>query len=62
MAALPLCSINLFKTGVVQETRMKTGYPLIHGLVYDLADGHLNTLNLDLLGMLVGWLGDCMLH
>jgi carbonic anhydrase len=43
--------INLFKTGVVQEARMKTGYPLIHGLVYDLADGHLNTLNLDLLGV-----------
>lgn len=44
-------SINLFKTGVVQESRIKTGYPLIHGIVYELKDGRLKELNLDLLGM-----------
>eukprot|EP00123_Amoebidium_parasiticum_P001109 comp12128_c0_seq1/m.6864 comp12128_c0_seq1/g.6864 ORF comp12128_c0_seq1/g.6864 comp12128_c0_seq1/m.6864 type:complete len:267 (-) comp12128_c0_seq1:288-1088(-) len=42
--------VNLFKTGVVQQQRIKTGYPRIHGLVYEIKDGHLKELNLDLIG------------
>lgn len=42
--------INLFKTGVVQQSRIKTGFPLIHGLVYEIKDGLLKEMNLDLLG------------
>eukprot|EP01134_Creolimax_fragrantissima_P000043 CFRG0043T1 len=42
--------INLFKTGVVQNARTDTGYPLIHGLVYDIDDGLLKEINLDLIG------------
>ncbi|KNC84089.1 hypothetical protein SARC_03682 [Sphaeroforma arctica JP610] len=42
--------INLFKTGVVQNSRTESGYPLIHGLVYDIGDGLLKELNLDLIG------------
>lgn len=31
--------LNLFKNGVIQKSRKETGYPIIHGVVYDLSDG-----------------------
>jgi hypothetical protein len=36
---------------VVQQSRNATGLPLIHGLVYEIKDGLLKELNLDLMGM-----------
>lgn len=37
--------INLHKTGVVQEARTNTGYPLIHGMVFDIRNGQLRKLD-----------------
>jgi carbonic anhydrase len=44
--------INLFKTGVVQQARLRSGFPKIHGLVYDIKDGLLKQIDVDLYGYL----------
>jgi len=40
--------VNLFKTSVVRKSVANTGFPLVHGLVYDIADGVLHELDLPL--------------
>jgi len=37
---------NVFKTGVVQASRSKSGFPRIHGMVYDLSTGRLKKLHI----------------
>ncbi len=39
--------INMMKINFVQNSYLETGYPRIHGWVYDLKDGILKDLNLD---------------
>jgi carbonic anhydrase len=38
---------NLMKTSFVQKNRKLYGFPQVHGWVYDLADGYINDLNID---------------
>jgi len=40
--------MNVYKLGFVQRSRLKSGYPKITGLVYDIQDGLLKILPLDL--------------
>ena len=44
--------INLYKTSAVQQSRIATGMPRIHGFVYELSDGLIKPLPLDLHGYL----------
>eukprot|EP00736_Rhodelphis_marinus_P006464 Rmarinus@m.16650 len=39
--------LNLYKTGIVQRSRKETGYPRIHGLVYDIKEGRLDELSIN---------------
>lgn len=39
--------INILKTSWVEKTYYQTGYPIVHGWVYDLADGNLIDLNIN---------------
>lgn len=38
---------NLHTMSLIQDSRSKTGFPLIHGMVYDLETGYLKDLELD---------------
>jgi carbonic anhydrase len=38
---------NLMKTSFIQKNRKLYGFPQVHGWVYDLADGYINDLNID---------------
>jgi len=38
---------NLMKTSFIQKNRKLYGFPQVHGWVYDLADGFINDLNID---------------
>uniref|UniRef100_A0A6B2LH32 Carbonic anhydrase n=1 Tax=Arcella intermedia TaxID=1963864 RepID=A0A6B2LH32_9EUKA len=40
--------MNVYKLGIVQKARNQTGYPKITGLIYDIHDGLLKQLPLDL--------------
>eukprot|EP01124_Arcella_intermedia_P021584 TRINITY_DN3042_c0_g1_i1.p2 TRINITY_DN3042_c0_g1~~TRINITY_DN3042_c0_g1_i1.p2 ORF type:complete len:113 (+),score=20.35 TRINITY_DN3042_c0_g1_i1:478-816(+) len=44
--------MNVHKLGFVQKARTTTGYPLITGLVFDIKNGILNELPVDLEGYL----------
>jgi len=39
--------INVIKTAFVQKSYVNSGYPLVHGWVYDLKTGLINDLNID---------------
>jgi hypothetical protein len=39
--------LNVLKTPNVQQHLRKHGYPRVHGLVYDVGEGHLKELDLD---------------
>jgi len=39
--------INVIKTSFVQKSYVNSGYPLVHGWVYDLKTGLINDLNID---------------
>lgn len=39
--------LGVIKTAAVQLAYMETGYPIVHGLVFDLRTGYLKDLNLD---------------
>lgn len=39
--------VNVIKTAVVQNTYLTTGYPLVHGWVFDIKTGKLIDLNID---------------
>ncbi len=38
---------NLMKTSFIQKNRMLYGFPEVHGWVYDIEDGHLNDMKID---------------
>jgi len=38
---------NIIKTAAVQKAYIKTGYPIVHGWVFDLHTGILKDLNID---------------
>ncbi len=38
--------VNVIKTAVVQKRYVRTGYPIVHGWVYDIADGILTDLEI----------------
>ncbi|TMW66629.1 hypothetical protein Poli38472_014605 [Pythium oligandrum] len=40
--------MNIVKTGLVQRHQVKYGFPRIHGFVYNLLDGELKELDVDL--------------
>lgn len=40
--------LNVHKTGFVQNQRIRTGFPLVHAMVYDLKSGALKRLNVDI--------------
>ena len=40
--------LNVHKTGFVQNQRIRTGFPLVHAMVYDLKSGELKRLNVDI--------------
>ena len=37
--------VNIIKTAVVQKTYVRTGHPVVHGWVYDIANGFLRDLD-----------------
>ena len=39
--------INVIKTAVVQKTYLTTGYPVVHGWVFDVNSGKLIDLNIN---------------
>jgi carbonic anhydrase len=39
--------VNLIKTAVVQQYYLQTGYPVVHGWVFDMRSGKLKDLNID---------------
>ena len=39
--------INVIKTAVVQKTYLKSGYPMVHGWIFDISKGELIDLNFD---------------
>ncbi len=39
--------INIIKTSWVEKTYYQTGYPIVHGWVYDVSDGNLIDLNIN---------------
>ena len=39
--------LGVIKTAAVQLAYMETGYPIVHGFVFDLRTGYLKDLNLD---------------
>ena len=43
---------NIIKTAVLQQVYLRTGYPLVHGWVFDVKTGELIDLNLDFPKML----------
>jgi carbonic anhydrase len=43
---------NVIKTAVVQKSYQQTGYPVVHGWVFDLHTGILKDLNIDFRGIL----------
>lgn len=44
--------INVIKTAVVQQSYLDSGYPTVHGWVFDLATGVLKDLNIDFVNIL----------
>lgn len=44
--------LNVVKTAVVQQFYLKTGYPIVHGWIFDLSNGELIDLNIDFKAML----------
>lgn len=42
--------LNVIKTAVVQKNYIESGYPLVHGWVFDVASGKLKDLNVDFEG------------
>ncbi len=42
--------LNVIKTAVVQKNYIESGYPLVHGWVFDVASGKLKDLNIDFEG------------
>lgn len=44
--------INVIKTSFVQQGYFTTGYPIVHGLVFDLKNGLLKDLNIDFVEVL----------
>jgi carbonic anhydrase len=43
---------NIIKKAVVQKNYLETGYPIVHGWVFDIKTGRLIDLNIDFLKML----------
>ena len=44
--------LNVIKTAVVQQFYIKTGYPVVHGWIFDMRSGKLIDLNIDFQGIL----------
>ncbi len=44
--------LNVIKTAVVQQCYIKTGYPVVHGWIFDMHTGKLIDLNIDFQGIL----------
>lgn len=44
--------LNVIKTAVVQQFYIKTGYPVVHGWIFDMSSGKLIDLNIDFQGIL----------
>ena len=44
--------LNIYKTGIVQQSVRKNGFPRVHGLVYELSDGLLKQLDIDFEGFI----------
>lgn len=40
-------AFNVIKTAVVQKAYLKTGYPIVHGWIFDVHTGELKDLNID---------------
>ena len=45
---------NILKTAAVQQSYQDNHYPIVHGWVFDLKDGHLKDLHVDFEEMLNG--------
>jgi carbonic anhydrase len=46
--------VNVIKTAVFQRTFLKTGFPTVHGWVFDIHNGRLNDLRIDFARKLAG--------
>ncbi|KAF1334771.1 Carbonic anhydrase, partial [Globisporangium splendens] len=54
--------LNAFKVNMVQRNQQKYGFPMIHGLVYDIHSGVLKQLDIDYQGYLKQYSGIYRLH